>query len=120
MIHHPKHSKNALLNLTFGFSLEVIEYTERLEQLKKFNVSNQLFRSATSIGANSNESQNCESRADFVHKLKIAAKEACETEYWLLLCKHSENYPETSHLLEKLNEIQKILTKIISTTKANR
>lgn len=120
MIYHPKHGKNPLSNLTFQFSLEIITYTEQLEQSKKINLANQLFRSATSIGANSNEAQNCESRADFIHKLKIAAKEACETEYWLLLCEHSEYYPGTGDLLKRLEEIQKNLTKIISSTKANQ
>ena len=48
-------------------------------------LSNQLFRSGTSIGANSFEAQNAESKADFIHKIKIAAKEADETQYWLIL-----------------------------------
>jgi four helix bundle protein len=49
--------------------------------------------------------------------LKIAAKEADETEYWLLLCKHSKNYPFQETLLLDLSEILKILSKIISTMK---
>ena len=48
---------------------------------------------------------------------KIAAKEAGETEYWLLLCKESEGYPDSDELLSKLLPIQKLLSKIISTSK---
>lgn len=49
--------------------------------------------------------------------MKIAIKEADETEYWLMLCKHSEEYPDTSDILEKLSSIIKILNKIIGTSK---
>ncbi len=80
-------NENPILKLTFQFSLEIIKYTELLESIRKYNLSNQLFRSGTSIGANVKEAQNAESKADFIHKMKVAAKEADETEYWLLLCK---------------------------------
>jgi len=73
--------------------------------------------SGTSIGANVREAQNAESKADFIHKLKISAKEADETEYWLTLCKLSENYPLSEELLIDLNSIIKVLSKIISSTK---
>lgn len=55
MIQHPKYLNNPLLNLTFNFSIEIIQYTEYLEELRKYNLSNQLFRCGTSIGANSND-----------------------------------------------------------------
>ena len=79
---------NAILSLSFEFSLLTIEYCERLVDGKKFVLSNQLLKSGTSIGANAMEAQNAESKADFVHKIKIAAKEAGETQYWLMLCKN--------------------------------
>ena len=63
------------------------------------------------------EAQNAESKADFVHKLKIAAKEADEAQYWLLLCQHGLNYPDCQALLFKLTEVQKILNKIIGTAR---
>lgn len=109
--------KNLIVDLAFKFSLDVIIYTEQLEQLKKYNLSNQLFRSGTSIGANINESQHAESKADFIHKLKISAKEAEETKYWLMLCQHSKNYPDCSNLLKQIESIIKVLSKIISSTK---
>ena len=61
-------------------------------------MANQLFKSGTSIGSNVREAQNAESKADFIHKMKIAAKEADETEYWLGLCNESKNYPKTEEL----------------------
>jgi len=83
----------------------------------KFVISNQLLKSGTSIGANVREAQNSESKNDFIHKFKIAAKEIEETNYWLLLCKHSENYPDSDCLLLDLKEIENIINKIIITSK---
>lgn len=111
-------TNNLIVNLTFEFASEIIELCENLESKRKFNLANQLFRSGTSIGANVFESQHAESRADFIHILKISAKEANETKYWLMLCKQSKNYPDPDELLKKLESIQKILTKIISTSKS--
>ncbi len=103
--------------MTFEFSLKIIAFSELLEEKRKFAISNQIIRSGKSIGANVSEAQNSESRADFIHKLKIAAKEAEETEYWLLLCKFSENYPFHENLLVQIKEIEKILTSIINSAK---
>lgn len=108
---------NLILNLSFQFSLAVIEYAEVLEQKKRFVIANQLLRSATSIGANIKEAQNAESKADFIHKFKIAAKEADETEYWIMLCEAADNYPKPNGLGEKLAPIIKIINKIISSSK---
>ena len=77
--------ENVILDLSFKFALDIIRFTEDLETLRKYNLANQLFRSGTSIGANIREAQSAESKADFIHKVKIADKEANETEYWLLL-----------------------------------
>ena len=75
--------KNPILKLSFDFSLMVIEYCEQLEVNKKYVLSRQLLRSGTSIGANAMEAQNAESKADFLHKMRVAAKEAEESQYWL-------------------------------------
>jgi len=81
-------------------------------------MASQLFRSGTSIGANTREAQNAESPADFIHKFKIAAKEADETEFWLRLCDKSVHYPEVpTNLLPDLQVIVRILSKIISSSK---
>jgi len=102
---------NPLLKKSIEFSLAIIEYCERLELEKKFILARQLLRSATSIGANTMEAQNPESKADFIHKIKIAAKEADETQYWLTLCDYSKSYPDCKLLLDKLEELTKIIGK---------
>ncbi|MDM1557435.1 MULTISPECIES: four helix bundle protein [Chryseobacterium] len=110
--------ENIIVNKTFEFALNIIEFSEGLYRINKFSLANQIFKSGTSIGANVREAQNAESKADFIHKIKIAAKEADETEYWLLLCLKSPhlNSPEEKLLLD-LKEIVLILSKIISTSK---
>ena len=110
---------NPALDLSFQFALDIIEYAELLEENRKFALSKQLLRSGTSIGANIREAQNAESNQDFIHKLKIAAKEADETEYWLLLCKHSKNYPANENLMLKIIDIKKLVSSIIYSSKQN-
>ena len=111
--------KNFIVDKTFEFALLIIEFSESLYLQKRFPLANQLFKSGTSIGANVRESQNAESKADFIHKMKISAKEADETEYWLLLCKHSNVlHSPNEDLFTRLKEIQLILSKIISTSKS--
>lgn len=110
---------NLILQLTLDFAIEVVRYTEMLEERLKYVIARQLLKSGTSIGANVREAQNCESNADFVHKFKIAAKEIEETHYWLLICENMESYPECKYLQDKLNHIENIVNKIIITTKKN-
>lgn len=69
---------NVIVDLSFEFALSVIVFSEQLEEKRKFVIAKQILRSGISIGANIREAQNAESKADFVHKLKIAAKEAEE------------------------------------------
>lgn len=109
--------KNPLLKLSFDFSLMVIEYCELLESNKQFVLARQLLKSGTSIGANSMEAQNAESKADFIHKIRIAAKEAEETQYWLWLCDYSTKYPDCKLLIDKIEEINKVLGKILTTSR---
>lgn len=59
---------NIIVKLTFQFALDIIKYTEGLQENKKFVIANQLLKSGTSIGANIREAQNAESKADFIHK----------------------------------------------------
>ncbi|SHG89287.1 four helix bundle protein [Chryseobacterium oranimense] len=110
--------ENVIVNKTFDFALNIIEFSEELYKVNKFSLANQIFKSGTSIGANVREAQNAESKADFIHKLKIAAKEADETEYWLLLCLQSPHLQSPSEkMLSDLREILLILSKIISSSK---
>jgi four helix bundle protein len=109
--------ENIILKKTIEFSLAIIEYAELLEQQKKFVIARQILKSGTSIGANVHEAQNAESKMDFIHKFKIAAKEVEETKYWLILCSNSKSYPPCENLTSLLGEIDKIVTKIIATSK---
>ncbi|NBC48328.1 MAG: four helix bundle protein [Gammaproteobacteria bacterium] len=78
-------------------------------------LANQLLRSGTSIGANIEEAQASQSKADFLSKYSIACKEARETLYWLRLLAATEVVPEhrLSDLLTECNELIAILTAII-------
>jgi four helix bundle protein len=111
--------ENLIVKISFEFALEIIAFSEILEEHKKFIVARQLLKSGTSIGANVSEAQNAESKPDFIHKMKIAAKEADETKYWLTLCEMSQNYPFDNSLKEKLQSIINIISKIIITSKTH-
>jgi four helix bundle protein len=108
---------NIIVEKSVDFSVEIIKFCEILETRRKFAVANQLLRSGTSIGANIFEAQHAESRADFIHKMKIASKEANETFYWLILCEKSSSYPESCHLKNLVEELMKILSRIIFSSK---
>lgn len=108
---------NPLKTHSLRFALDIVAFTHQLEQSRQFAIANQLLRSGTSIGANIHEAQSPESKNDFVHKLKIASKEASETEFWLMLCKESPHLPDPGDLKDKVNEIQRILSASISTCK---
>ena len=112
--------QNIVVDLTFNFALNIISYSEKLDSLGKKMIANQILKSGTSVGANVREVQNAESKADFIHKMKIAAKEADETKYWLELSKHSESYPFEAELYNQIISIEKVLSKIISTSKSNK
>jgi len=58
--------ENLIVNLTFQFALQIIEFSEELESVRKYVISNQLLKSGTSIGANVREAQNAESKSDFI------------------------------------------------------
>lgn len=110
--------ENIVVLKSIDFSLDIISFCETLEQNKKFVIANQLLKSGTSIGANIHEAQNAESRADFIHKMKIAAKELEGTKYWLILCEKAASYPFNIHLKSKINELGLIVYKIISSSKS--
>lgn len=110
--------QNPIVDKSFQFAVEIVEFCDLLYENKKYVIAQQLLKSGTSIGANIREAQNAEIKADFIHKMKIAAKEADETEYWLLICKYSNSYPTKLDLIEKVNELLRILSKIISSSKS--
>lgn len=110
---------NPLLKHCFQMSLKIMAYTNLLEGMRKYPMARQLFKSGTAIGALSMEAQNAESRADFIHKMKVAAKEAEETPYWLMLSQQSGGYPGCDEMLTQLEEIQRIMGSILKTAKKN-
>lgn len=113
-------SESIIAGKAYAFALEIIKlYKKLVNDKKEYVLSKQLLRSGTSVGANINEAIAGQSKRDFVHKLNIALKEARETSYWLSLLKDSEyiNPGEFETLNKNCNEIIKMLTSIIMTTK---
>ena len=108
--------KNVIIEKSNAFAYGIICFCEELKAKQKLHIANQLIRSGTSIGANVREAQSAESRVDFIHKMKIAAKEAEETEYWIILCNRAPTYPKSEALASEIRVIIKLLTKIIHTT----
>src|SRR3982751_452973 len=111
---------NIIVDKTLEFALLIIEFAEQLEANRKFVIANQILKSGTSIGANVREAQNAESKADFIHKMKIAAKEADETEYWLLLLDGSGYSSYCKDLFDQCGSIIRVLSKIIALSKNRR
>ena len=115
-----KESENIIEKKSYDFALEVIQlYKNLVESEREYIMSKQVLRSGTSIGANVREANSGVSKKDFVNKLGIALKEAKETEYWLSLLSDS-NYlskDKFESLIQKCNELIKILRSIILTTK---
>lgn len=113
-------SKGAILTKSKDFAVRIIKLTRYLQEDKhEYVLSKQILRSGTSIGANARESNNAQSRADFLSKLSIALKEADETQYWLELLVESDiiNKSITESLNDNLTEIIAMLTASIKTTK---
>jgi len=112
---------NIIQSKSYAFALRIIRlYKYLVHDKKEYVLAKQVLRSGTSIGANVVEAVQAESRADFIHKLAIALKEANETHYWLNLFKDSEilyNDENTESLINDCIEIIKLLTTIIKTTR---
>ena len=112
--------ENVVVEKSRDFALMIIDFCELLEEKRKYVIANQLLKAGTSIGANVHEAQNAESRADFIHKMKIALKELEETKYWLILCERSKSYPFDNTLKIIIDELGLIMYKIVSTSKRNQ
>lgn len=111
--------ENIIKNKSFDFALRIVKLFKFLQDKKEYVLSKQVLRSGTSVGAMVRESEHAESKADFIHKMAIAQKEANETSYWLELL-YKADYLENSIFdpMEKdLNEIQKLLSSIIISSK---
>jgi len=109
--------QNIILEKSLDFSVLLITFCEKLEEQRKYVIAKQLLRCGTSIGANVFEAQHAESKADFIHKMKIAVKEANETLYWLILCERSKSYPFENYIKNAVEEMIRIISKIIISSK---
>ncbi len=107
----------------YGFAVRIYKLCRYLQKTRKeYIITNQLFRSGTSIGANLAESKFAQSSADFISKHSIALKEAAESEYWIRLLRDTNiiNETEFKSLKDDIDEIIKILTTIIKRLKENQ
>jgi four helix bundle protein len=112
-------SKSVVLDKSFNFGLKIIKLYMKLRSKNEFTLSNQLVRSATSIGANITEAQYAQSRKDFINEMSIALKEANETEYWLKLLAKSDIIEEIEYenYIKEYLEIKMILISIVKSSK---
>ncbi|MES3017876.1 MAG: four helix bundle protein [Bacteroidota bacterium] len=105
---------------SFSFALEIIKLYKFLSGAKKeYVLSKQVLRSGTAVGALIREAEHAQLKADFLHKMYIALKEANETEYWLMLLKAGE-YIDTDRyrlLMASCKSILRLLISIVNTTK---
>src|SRR5215210_1983792 len=114
---------NFLKTKSYKFALRMVKLFQYLSNDKKeFVLSKQVLRSGTSVGANIEEAYQAESKADFIHKLAIANKEAFETHYWLRLLRDSEllTKKQSEALLVECHEIQRMLVAAIKTSKSRK
>ena len=113
---------NIVKEKSFTFAVRIVKVARYLQENKhEFVLSKQVLRSGTAVGALVRESEHAESKADFIHKLAIALKEANETQYWIDLLHETELLNNKSYetLYPDITELIKLLTSIIKTTKTN-
>ena len=115
---------NIILDKSFAFAVRVVKlYKYLCDEKKEYVLSKQLLRSGTSIGANINEAQAGQSKADFISKMSIASKEARESKYWIDLLVETEylnvNEQHTKSLVSDIEEIIKLVTSIVKSSKEN-
>jgi four helix bundle protein len=115
--------ENILLTKSYAFALRTIKLHQHLSHEKReFVLSKQTLRAGASIGANIEETNQAESKPDFIHKLAIANKEAFGTHYWLRLLKDSEllSAKLAQSLIDDCNELRRLLTSSIKTSKVGK
>jgi four helix bundle protein len=107
---------NVIRDKAYVFALTTIRICRELRRLREYDLSRQLFKAGTSIGANVEEAQAAQSRADFLSKMSIASKEAREAHYWLNLIADDEYLSRISPPRAECDEIVRILTAIVKST----
>jgi four helix bundle protein len=116
------YSGNSIIEAkALAFAKRIVDLYRYLKHSKhEYILSQQIFRSGTSIGANVIEGEDGESRADFRHKMNVALKETSETIYWLKLLRYGNYISENGFysLYQDANEIRRILVAIIKNSKS--
>jgi len=109
--------KSIVKQKSYEFALQIVKLCTQLKSDRHYEVSSQLLRSGTSVGANVEETLAGQSRKDFFAKMSIASKEARETNYWLRLIKDTELFDkqQLQKLISESEELVKILTSIVKT-----
>ncbi|BAX80171.1 four helix bundle protein [Labilibaculum antarcticum] len=113
---------NPVNDKSYQFSVRIINLYKFLKSNKhEYVLSKQILRCGTSVGANIEEALGGISKKDFIAKLHISFKEARETHYWLRLLKDTEYIDDKmfESLILDCEEILKLLSKIIETSKSN-
>lgn len=113
--------KNIVLEKSFNFGLDIVKLYLSLKDKREYVLSNQLVRSATSIGANITEAQYAQSKKDFINKMSIVLKEANESEYWLNLLSKAEIIIDEEYKkhIKDCIEIKNLLINIVRKSKDN-
>lgn len=112
--------ENLVKTKSFEFALEAIQLYKLLLSKNEFVLSKQFLRAATSIGANVEEADAGQSKRDFIAKISISSKEAREANYWLRLLKASGFIDfRFEELIQKSEELIRILTAIVKTAQSN-
>jgi len=118
-----RNRNNAVKDKSFAFALRVVKLSQILrDKESEYVLSNQLLKSGTAIGALVREAEQAESKADFIHKMAIALKEANESDYWIELLFRAGYMEEVAYqsIRADLIEILKLVTAIIKTSKSSR
>lgn len=112
--------ENVILQKSYVFALRIMDLAKGIREKREYDLASQLWHASTSIGANIEEAQATQSRADFRSKMSIAAKEARETHYWLRLTRDGKILPEDQIVspISDVEEIKRILTSIVKSSGA--
>ena len=110
--------KSVLREKSYPFAIRIVRLCQLLQDSKKeFVISKQVLRSGTAIGALIREAEFAQSKADFVHKMSIALKEANETEYWLLLLSDTGYFPEKELFLSLQSQCKELIAMLVATVR---
>lgn len=111
-----------IVERTFDFSVRIVKLCQVLDEKPGVSriLAGQVLRAGTSIGANIEEAQSGQSKADFISKISIACKEVRETHYWLRLLASTDIIPRNklTSLTDEANQLTAILTTIIKNARA--